>query len=39
MLVFCVYLMTVMGLLWVLFLLVCLGGQLGKEVWQSAGGD
>ncbi len=37
--VFCVFLVMVMGLLWVLFLLVCLGGQLGKEVWHSAGGE
>ncbi len=37
-LVFCVVLVSVVGLLWVWFLLVGLGGLLGKEVRHSVGG-
>jgi len=39
MLVFCVFLVMVIGLLLFYFLLVGLGGQLGKEVWHSVGGE
>jgi len=37
--VFCVFLVVVVGLLWVWFLLVGLGGHLGKEVRHSVEGE
>ena len=37
--VFCVFVVMVVGLLWVWFLLVGLSGQLGNEVGHLAGGE
>jgi len=39
MLVFCVFFMTMVGLMWVKFLLAGLGGLFGEEVCYISGGE